>query len=468
MALQPIQLAMESNPSRALAAGSSQLVNCYLEQAGSDAKAPSQIWADDGLSDYLALPGTDPIRGWIDVDGTLYAVAGRQVYSITANNTVTSIGGHPSEGTIYMERNLRDVPQIVIVSSDGVYSVIDNNVISRIDDTDLAPPTSLAYSDGFMAVTQNNGRWAHSNDNNAAQYDGLAYATAESNPDTVIRVVTKQREFVLFGTRSTEFWQNVGTSPFAYQRSQSIEIGCGAAGSVAKVEQTLMWVADDFSVRIMIGYQGQKVSTHAVDRAIRNAPDRDKLRAVMWRSGGHTFYALSSAAFTWVYNLTTGKWHNKQSYGINRWKGNLAIEFNGKILIADYANAKIYEMKPETFNESTDPLVVKIVTPAIHITPSRLRFNALYVDVVTGVGDTAATPETVTPELMMRYSDDGGITWSSEYRASIGKLGETRRRVVFRRLGMSGQQGRVFELNCSAAVVRGFLGASVDVDKLAA
>ena len=468
MALQPIQLAMESNPSRALAAGSSQLVNCYLEQAGSDAKAPQQIWADDGLNDYLALPGTDPIRGWIDVDGTLYVVAGRQVYSVTANGTVTNIGGHPSEGTIYMERNLRDIPQIVIVSSDGVYSVIESGVITRIDDTDLSLPTSLAYSDGFMAVTQNNGRWAHSEDNNAAQYDGLAYATAESNPDPSIRVVPKQRELVVFGTRSTEFWQNVGTSPFSYQRSQAIEIGCGAAASVAKVEQTLMWVADDFSVRIMNGYQGQKVSTHAVDRAIRNAPDRANLRAVTWRSGGHTFYALSSAAFTWVYNLTTGKWHNKQSYGINRWRGNLAIEFNGKILVADYASARIFELNSDAMSESTDPLVVKIVTPAIHITPSRLRFNALHVDIVTGVGNLADTPDTRVPELMMRYSDDGGVSWSSEYRASIGVLGETRRRVVFRRLGMSGQQGRVFELSCSAAVVRGFLGATVDVEKLAA
>jgi len=44
----------------------------------------------------------------------------------------------------------------------------------------------------------------------------------------------------------------------------------------------------------------------------------------------------------------------------------------------------------------------------------------------------------------MRWSDDGGSTWSNEHWKSIGKIGKYKNRAIWRRLGMT--RDRVFEL----------------------
>ena len=62
----------------------------------------------------------------------------------------------------------------------------------------------------------------------------------------------------------------------------------------------------------------------------------------------------------------------------------------------------------------------------------------------------------------MRYSNDGGHTWSSEKWASLGKIGETRRRAQWRRLGSA--RDRVFEVTITDPVKRVLLGATLDVE----
>jgi hypothetical protein len=67
------------------------------------------------------------------------------------------------------------------------------------------------------------------------------------------------------------------------------------------------------------------------------------------------------------------------------------------------------------------------------------------------------------PVLMMRYSDDSGHSWCSERSDSIGKIGETKKRVIFRRLGSS--RNRVYEIKVSDPVKVTILGAELDVEE---
>jgi hypothetical protein len=66
------------------------------------------------------------------------------------------------------------------------------------------------------------------------------------------------------------------------------------------------------------------------------------------------------------------------------------------------------------------------------------------------------------PEVMLRWSDDGGHTWSNYRTASIGKIGEFYRRVWFRRLGMTLQlRDRVYELSMTDPVKTALMGAEL-------
>ena len=48
------------------------------------------------------------------------------------------------------------------------------------------------------------------------------------------------------------------------------------------------------------------------------------------------------------------------------------------------------------------------------------------------------------PQAMLRWSSDGGSTWSREYWVSIGQQGKYRNRAIWRRLGTA--RDRVFEV----------------------
>lgn len=72
------------------------------------------------------------------------------------------------------------------------------------------------------------------------------------------------------------------------------------------------------------------------------------------------------------------------------------------------------------------------------------------------------------PVIEVMYSEDGGATWSNPRIARVGRQGERRTRVMITRLGVSGEDGRIWRFRMSASVAKGLTGASVDVVKLRA
>jgi hypothetical protein len=87
------------------------------------------------------------------------------------------------------------------------------------------------------------------------------------------------------------------------------------------------------------------------------------------------------------------------------------------------------------------------------ITESGLGIE-LSTDIVTGA----------CPKFMLRWSDDGGHTWSNYHTASFGSIGQTSTRAIFRRLGMAVKlRDRVYELSVSDPVKLAITGAMLDV-----
>ena len=55
-----------------------------------------------------------------------------------------------------------------------------------------------------------------------------------------------------------------------------------------------------------------------------------------------------------------------------------------------------------------------------------------------------STQTTSYPQAMLRWSNDGGSTWSNEHWTGIGQIGKYRNRAIWRRLGTA--RDRVFEV----------------------
>lgn len=65
---------------------------------------------------------------------------------------------------------------------------------------------------------------------------------------------------------------------------------------------------------------------------------------------------------------------------------------------------------------------------------------------------------------MLRWSDDGGHTWSNEHWNKIGKIGQYGKRVIWRRLGMTEKlRDRVYEVSMTDPVKTAIMGAELSV-----
>jgi hypothetical protein len=78
----------------------------------------------------------------------------------------------------------------------------------------------------------------------------------------------------------------------------------------------------------------------------------------------------------------------------------------------------------------------------------------------TGVGTSSG--QGVSPQAMLRVSDDGGATFPREYRTSIGSQGDRLARARFRRLGLA--RDRVYEFVITDPVKCVLVGAAVELE----
>jgi hypothetical protein len=218
---------------------------------------------------------------------------------------------------------------------------------------------------------------------------------------------------------------------------------------------------------LLQGYSAQKISTPQCDRDILAETDRSAIVGYAWQDGAHSFYAVSGSNFTWVFDAATGLPHERKSYSLNRWRPSMAVAFNGSTVFGDYASPKLYRASSALYDEAGQPIVMEVHTPPVHAYPHNLQTNAVYLDVIPGVG-LNSTGDELNPTVGISYSEDGGATWSSERMLPIGRQGERRTRVKSNRWGISGEDGRTWRIRMSANVAKGITGMAADVEKLEA
>jgi hypothetical protein len=68
----------------------------------------------------------------------------------------------------------------------------------------------------------------------------------------------------------------------------------------------------------------------------------------------------------------------------------------------------------------------------------------------------------IDPQVMLRWSDDGGHTWSNDHWRSMGKTGTYGTRVIWRRLGMTLKlRDRVYEVSGTDQTKIAIMGAEL-------
>lgn len=368
------------------------------------------------------------------------------------------------------------------------------------------------FLDGWFVFNQPNSQIFWVMDSTSTAVDPLYFASAEGSPDNLVTLIVDHREIWLFGQNSVEVWYDAGLPDFPMARIQGAfnEIGCLAAYSVAKLDNGLFWLGTDQRGNGIVyrskGYSGERVSTHAVEWQIQQYSTLADAVGYTYQQDGHSFYVLNfpNANTTWVYDVATGAWHERAGWENNdftRTRGNCQMNFNNEIVIGDYRTGDIFAYDPTVYSEAGTTqkwLRSWRALPTGQNDLNRSAQHSLQLDCQAGVGlsgysqaevndiiyiydrahdyilDRAGSAlkirdyaqYTITigadPQVMLRWSDDGGHTWSNEHWKSMGQIGQTGYRTIWRRLGMTLKlRDRVYEISGTDPVQIAIMGAEL-------
>lgn len=119
----------------------------------------------------------------------------------------------------------------------------------------------------------------------------------------------------------------------------------------------------------------------------------------------------------------------------------------------------IYSAAPPDFGLQTVPM--RRLRRAPHLADEQrwLTYDRFQLDLQTGVG--LVSGQGSDPQIMLRWSNDGGHTWSHEHWVSAGRMGATKTRAIWRQLGRA--RTRTFEVVVSDPVAYFLAAAYIQV-----
>lgn len=465
----------QSYVARSVNAADSRMVNLFPEATPQAGKTAGFLNRAPGLR-LLATLGTGPIRGlWSPDPNGLYAyvVSGNTFYRIDTSYNAEIYGYVSGTGQVSMADN---GTQLFIASNpDGYIFNMTTLIFSPITDLDFPGAVTVGYLDGYFVFNEPNSQRVWTTVLlDGSSVDPLDFASAEGSPDGLVSLIIDHREAWLFGTNSVEVWYDAGNAGFPLTRIQGAynEIGCVAAYSVAKLDNGVFWLGGDARGEGIVyrtnGYTGQRISTHAIEWQIQQYGDISDAIGYTYQQDGHAFYVLifPSAGATWVYDVATDNWHERAAWvngAYTRHRSNCQMAFNHQVIVGDYNDGRIYAFDLETYSDDDQPqrwLRSWRALPQDQNTLVRTAQHSLQLDAETGVGLNSGQGD--IPQAMLRWSDDGGHTWSNEHWSSMGAIGAYGTRTFWRRLGMTDKlRDRVYEVSGTDPVKIAIVGANL-------
>jgi hypothetical protein len=367
-------------------------------------------------------------------------------------------------GKVSMSHNAATTLQLAIVDGTNGWIYTTTGGLVEITDDDFFPADVVDFQDQYFIFNRaGTGQWFLSNLNDGTLYTATDIATAEGDPDNTISIISNRRELWQFGAETIEVWYNSGASDFPFTRFEGgfIERGCAAAFSVAEDDNAIFWLAEDRIVYRVDGYVPQRISQHGVEEAFRDYAVIEDACAFIYTMAGHKFYVLTfpTEKTTWVYDITTGLWHERESFGLGRWRASVYVNAYGKHLVGDFQDGKIGELDLDTYQEYGVTMQGQATGPPVYKDRKRIFHRRFELDIETGTGLTSGQGS--DPQVWLDYSDDGGHSWSERKPArSMGKIGAYLQRLRWLRMGQARQ--RIYRLTVADPVKRSFVAAHLD------
>jgi hypothetical protein len=466
-------------------------INYYLENGGKDSKAENMLigtpgtvaFADCGLGEGRGIYSASIDR--------CFAVVDRNLKEILSNGTVIQRGLLDSAtGKVSMVDNgiqlmIVDGLKGYIFSMSNYFSDYPAPLTPYVDgDFDIIGSVNfpngartVTYADGYFivagSVQPTPGLFAISKLIDGFTWDGLEFGSAEGSPDKLVAIIASNRELWALGSRSKEVFYNSEALAFPYDRIQGTfsDTGCLSIFSARTLRGSLFWLgaSKDGSASIWMsqGYAPARISTHAIEQDLNQWTDA---YAWVYEMEGHAFYVITSNIVkkTWCFDVSTGEWHARMYRdpitGVDHEYNIVDHAFiYGLNLVLHKQSGKVMKLDLDVTTDDGAPIVRRRACQHASSNGDRITFNSIFLDYEVAVGSPYGgdPSEAKNPVVRLRYSDDNAKTWSDPLIRPLGKAGQTKIYVEFRRLGTT--RDRVFEIETSAQVKHALIKAGAEL-----
>lgn len=457
MADASIPFPLSTFPGATAAESAGRLINCEAEPLGQGARAPAVWKRMPGLTRFCTTTQTG-FRGALLVGSTLYCGFSGKATSYTSAGAETVIGNLSGTKQLWWARNNKTpTPDVVAVDVDNGAFTVTSGSVTSFADVDLPIPNSVCFIDGYFLFGIGDGRM-FSTGLNDVTVSSLDFAKAEAKPDGITAMIGFSGRLWAMGPTSIEIWYNAAnTVGFPFSREVVIQRGLAgrfaASGYEDGAGSALILVADDNTVVKINGYQPEKISPPDLDRLIEAVSDKDTLKASTYVAGGKTKWVLSSPTWTWEYNINSGKWAERQSYGLTKWRGVGGTAAFGKWICGDTQSGDLLYVDDAAYTENSAAMVYELQSGPVQKFPHRIAVARADFMFAPGTGvATGADPIQTDPQVEISWSRDGGTTWGNALQRKIGRQSVANRPVTVTRCGLSTRLGHRWRLRVSDPV----------------
>lgn len=437
------------------------LVNMYAEENGGDPSRPVRLVTTPGTIDRdtgNVVQGN--IRGTAQSD----AFAGGNVLLLDGTTLRKWAPSTDTWGTITGTVSGSDradmaftQTELCVLSGSGLF-VSDGATIAAVTDPDFpSGVTSIAALSQRILMSAADGKWYFTSVLDVDDITGLNFYSAESAPDNLVAVRVLGETALMFGGKTLEMWFATGSAndPFSRQ-STVVQTGCLCRDGIVILDNGVIWVAEDRTVRTLAGIDAPIISEPWITRALQSV-DADDIIASTYQAEGHGFYCLNTPTGCYVYDLATKTWHKRLSDGETTWNWSQIISQDGAQYVAKRTGTAFMQLsRAYATDEQADASTLgDDITRnwTAHI-PHEGAGIALGPIILEGSKGTAlASGDGSDPVVQMRISNDNGNTQSSWRERSLGVRGDYDARAKWNQNGRGKRPQTVLEFKASEPIV---------------
>lgn len=310
-----------------IASNPARLLNLYPSPTADTANARTtfllkSVLGQDAKDDI----GTNPIRAMGRGDDKSWLVGNGALYEISPGGTLTQRGSAIADD---INTTISGNYGIVTIVSGGLYYAWNGTAISQPTTKTFTNVGSHCYVGGYTVISERQGkRFQWSAIGNALSLNALDFASADKVDDDILRVVEYRGNLLVLKETSTEIWTidpNAPTSAGAFVYNSITNTGLKGFNLVVRFDDALFFVGNDN--RVYIFGEGV-VSNTAVETSIATSRPT---HCFYYEDEGHKFCVVRFANRpAWVYDLTTGLWHERSEGAEHRrWRAVASIRGAG-------------------------------------------------------------------------------------------------------------------------------------------